>query len=219
MSKTAPPPANDSLDTLGRFAAAFAHEVNNPLGAVVMNAEVAALLLERGRLDELPAVLRQIQNDARRCAAKIRAMADVADPALAGSAPLVLAEAIEAVRRRLCRRLDKPIDAVRVEIPLRLPNVHGNRAALEYSLYQLARQVLAHGGELRIAAEPAGDAVRISISAAAPVERPARAHALGSGDAAALELTRSLLAGSRAKLELDPSAPSGSPGYCVTLAT
>lgn len=206
------------LDTLGRFAAAMAHEINNPLGAVVMNAEVAALLLERGRLDELPGVLRQIQNDARRCAAKIRTMADVADPALVGSAPVALVEVVDAVRRRLCRRLDKPLEAVRVDIAPRLPQVRANRAALEYSLYQLARQVLAHGVGLRITAESAGNEVRLSLGALAPVERPGRTQVPVSAEAAALELTRALLAGSRARLDIAPPE-GGAPGYVVSLGT
>ena len=45
------------LQTVLEAAATVSHEINNPLGALVLNAEVATMLIDRGRADELPAVL------------------------------------------------------------------------------------------------------------------------------------------------------------------
>jgi signal transduction histidine kinase len=206
-----PPPDNrppqEFLDTLGRFAAAMAHEINNPLGALVMNAEVATLLYDRGRTDELPAVLRQIQSDARRCAAKVRSMTDVATPATRSAGRFALSEALEAVRRRMCRRLNRAVDTLLLDLPLRSPIVVGNRDAIEYALYQLARQVFSSGvGQIRFSVAPHGtDEVSVSIGTSDPLiaftdavhlaPPPRFAH-----DEAALDVTRCLLAGSNAEL-------------------
>ncbi|HET7843417.1 MAG TPA: histidine kinase dimerization/phospho-acceptor domain-containing protein [Xanthomonadales bacterium] len=211
MSATLPPPDNlpprEVIDTLGRFAAAMAHEINNPLGALVMNAEVATLLIDRGRTDELPAVLRQIQSDARRCAQKVRNMADVASPVRVATARVPLGEALESVRRRMCRRLNRSVDAVLLDVPAPAPKVVGNREAIEYALYQLTRQVFASGVEqLRLAVDVRDGRVCASIGAAdlPACAFPGEIH-LGpppryAHDEAALDVTRCLLAGSQAEL-------------------
>jgi C4-dicarboxylate-specific signal transduction histidine kinase len=209
VSAPSPPdnrPPQEVLDTLGRFAAAMAHEINNPLGALVMNAEVASLLFDRGRTEELPAVLRQIQADARRCAAKVRSMTDVAAPARR-PARFPLAEAVEAVRRRMAKRLNRSLDSLLLDVPTRAATVLGNRDAIEYALYQLARQVFASGVEqsrFAIAAHGEGRFC-VSIGSAEPglacpdpthlAPPPRYAH-----DEVALDVTRCLLAGSGAEM-------------------
>jgi len=200
-------PPQEFLDTLGRFAAAMAHEINNPLGALVMNVEVATLLFDRGRTDELPAVLRQIQSDARRCAAKVRSMTDVATPAHRSAAHFELPVALQAVRRRMCRRLNRSIDSLPLELPSRAPIVVGNREAIEYALYQLARQVFASGVEqIRFAVASHGEGlVCLSIGASeSPIAFPHSGQLVPpprfTHDEAALDVTRCLLAGSHAEL-------------------
>lgn len=200
-------PGGVTLDTLQRFAAAMAHEINNPLGALVLNAEVATMLIDRGRADELPAVLRQIQTDARRCAAKVRNMTDVAAPASAARTSFPLAETLSAVRQRMCRRLNRLLNTIALDVSPQLAPVHGNRDAIEYALYQLARQVYASGVDHpRISVAPHGDRTCVSIGASAPpgiafpedgalAAVPRFAH-----DEAALDVIRCLLAGSHAEL-------------------
>jgi signal transduction histidine kinase len=50
--------------TAGALSASIAHELNQPLGAILSNTEAAELLLENGRLD--PATLGEILTDIRR---------------------------------------------------------------------------------------------------------------------------------------------------------
>ena len=138
-------------------------------GALVLNAEVATMLIDRGRADELPAVLRQIQTDARRCAAKVRNMTDVAAPASAARTSFPLAETLSAVRQRMCRRLNRLLNTIALDVSPQLAPVHGNRDAIEYALYQLARQVYASGVDHpRISVAPHGDRTCVSIGASAP---------------------------------------------------
>lgn len=227
MTSTSPTPApihgDATLDTLRRFADAMAHEINNPLGALVMNAEVATLLIDRGRADELPAVLRQIQSDARRCAAKVRNMTDVAAPASRGTSCVALPETLSAVRQRMCRRLNRLLNTIALDVPPHVAPVHGNRDAIEYALYQLARQVFASGVEHpRIAVAMHGERTCVSIGAndrpglAFPEDGMLAAPPRFAHDEAALDVTRCLLVGSQA--ELFASSHGGRLAYHVMFA-
>lgn len=200
-------PVDKTLDTLSRFANAMAHEINNPLGALVLNAEVATMLIDRGRVDELPAVLRQIQSDARRCAAKVRNMTDVAGPAARSTNRFPLGEMLSAVRQRMCRRLNRLLNTITLDVPPQLAPMRGNRDAIEYALYQLARQVYSSGVDHpRIAVAAYGDRTCVSIGASDPPALAFPGHALLGAppvfahDEAALDVTRCLLAGSHAEL-------------------
>jgi signal transduction histidine kinase len=67
------------ITALGQLASALAHELNQPLGAILRNAEAAELLLERPVPDiaELKAIMRDIRKDDSRAGAvidKMRAM-------------------------------------------------------------------------------------------------------------------------------------------------
>ena len=210
-------PADDllpraTLETLGRFAAAMAHEINNPLGALVMNAEVAAMLLERGRTAELPAVLRQIQSDAMRCAAEVRGMAEVAAPARDTAAPFALGDALAAVHKRLSVRPGRSEESLQLDVAPRLPALTGNRNAIEYAFDQLARRVFASGAKrVRIvAALDGGGAIRVGVRAdddapATAGSAPARVTRAAEQDAA-IDITRCVLAGSGALLDIKGEA-------------
>src|SRR5207249_9898261 len=68
------------VTTLGELAASIAHEVNQPLAAIVNNASACLALLSHGRadVDELRAALADINSDAERAGAvieRVRAMA------------------------------------------------------------------------------------------------------------------------------------------------
>src|SRR5207249_10133208 len=68
------------VTTLGELTASIAHEVNQPLAAIVNNASACLALLSHGRadVDELRAALADINSDAERAGAvieRVRAMA------------------------------------------------------------------------------------------------------------------------------------------------
>jgi len=62
------------LAVAGELTASIAHEINQPLGAILSNAEAAEMLLESGRTapDELMQILRDIRNDDLRASQVIK---------------------------------------------------------------------------------------------------------------------------------------------------
>jgi len=58
----------DRLTLVGELTASIAHEINQPLGAILNNAEAAEMLLDTGRpqLDELRSILADIRRDDKR---------------------------------------------------------------------------------------------------------------------------------------------------------
>jgi C4-dicarboxylate-specific signal transduction histidine kinase len=75
------------LSTVGALTASIAHEINQPMGAILSNAEAAEMMLEQGTLD--PAKLREILADIR-------------------SEDLRATEVIRSLRKLLARRDWKP---------------------------------------------------------------------------------------------------------------
>src|SRR5262249_55771302 len=57
---------------LGDLSASLAHELNQPLSAILHNAEVAEMLLTRGALDDLAPILRDIRTENLRASEIIR---------------------------------------------------------------------------------------------------------------------------------------------------
>src|SRR4029079_1765075 len=68
------------LTAMGELAASIAHEINQPVGAILANVDAAELLLEQGRLDEreLRAVLADIRANDQRAADIVRHMRSLA---------------------------------------------------------------------------------------------------------------------------------------------
>ena len=66
----------DRLAAMGRLTASLAHELNQPLGAILRNSEAAKLLLASGRPvnDELKEIVEDIRKDDQRAAEIIRRM-------------------------------------------------------------------------------------------------------------------------------------------------
>ena len=64
------------ISLAGQLASTLAHEINQPLGAILRNAEAASLMLERGNADpaEIAAILADIRSDDQRAGAIIEHM-------------------------------------------------------------------------------------------------------------------------------------------------
>jgi PAS domain S-box-containing protein len=124
---------------MGELAASIAHEINQPLGAIVNNADVAMHLAtaENGALDKLVEVLSDIVSDANRVSeiiARIRSvMRNTAPEKTSLQLKDVVADVLELARRELTEHRIE----VRTELPEELPSVSGDRVQLQQVLLNL----------------------------------------------------------------------------------
>ncbi|HUK33447.1 MAG TPA: PAS domain S-box protein [Vicinamibacterales bacterium] len=127
------------LTTLGEVTASFAHELNQPLGAIANNANACLGLLSRGasELDDVREALADIVSDTERASAIIERVRAVAKRSVPERVELRLVDVVddvlalaaaEAVTRRVTIQSDVPAD---------LPLVLGDRVQLQQVLLNL----------------------------------------------------------------------------------
>ena len=158
------------VSTMGQLASTLAHELNQPLGAILRNAEAAELFLQGDSpdLEEVRAILADIRKDDQRAGEVIDRMrallkrrglehttldiADLVDEVM----PLVHPDAVS---RRV--RLD-------IEVPRNLPPVRGDRVHLQQVLLNLILNGMDAMGE--VPAEARRLAVRARQADAGTIE-------------------------------------------------
>ncbi|WP_437727175.1 hybrid sensor histidine kinase/response regulator [Sorangium sp. So ce861] len=137
--------AREELAALSRvsamraLAASIAHELNQPLAAILSNAQAAQRLLARTSPDvvEARAALDDIAADDRRAAEIIRRMRARLGEGELGAAALDLNELVREVRRLLAGAALRAGATVRLELAPGLPRVRGDGAALQLVLGNL----------------------------------------------------------------------------------
>jgi len=127
------------VTTLGDVTASFAHEVNQPLAAIVNNADTCLALLpnEIADLGEVRAALTDIRNDAERASAVIERVRALATRSSSEQKPVQLEEVVEGVvalaaSESVARRV-----SIRTDISADLPVVSGDRVQLQQVLLNL----------------------------------------------------------------------------------
>jgi len=128
------------VSTMGQLASALAHEINQPLGAILRNAEAAELFLQSDSpdLDEIRAIVADIRHDDQRAAAVIDRMRALLRRQALQTRPLALGEVFSDVR--LLVRADAAARHTRLdlgELPAGLPAVSGDRVHLQQVLINL----------------------------------------------------------------------------------
>ncbi len=127
------------VSTMGQFASALAHELGQPLGAILRNTEAAELLIEREPPDlaEIRAILTDIRLDDQRAAGVIQGMRGLLKRREVEWAPLSLADLVadvaavtrpDALERKVHLTIDVPAD---------IPPVYGDRVQLQQVLLNL----------------------------------------------------------------------------------
>lgn len=153
---------------LGELAASIAHEINQPLCAIVSNAQAAQRLLDAASPDlaEVRAALRDVADDGRRAAAVLGRIRDSLRQAPPERAPIDVNDLIHAVVALAQPRLAGRGVAVRLELAEGLPPVPGDRVQLQ----QVVLNLLVNGADAQEgAAGPHELTVRTTAGAAGGV--------------------------------------------------
>jgi signal transduction histidine kinase len=127
------------LTTLGELTASIAHEVNQPLGAIVINGQACLRLLSRDAPD-LEGVREAVEctiSDALRASQVIRRILDLLKKAAPEKAPLNLNEALRGVISLAAGELVKNQVLLRTELEADLPPVLGDRVQLQQVVLNL----------------------------------------------------------------------------------
>jgi C4-dicarboxylate-specific signal transduction histidine kinase len=129
----------ERVTLLGRFAAALAHELNQPLTAILANADVGELMLEGGdpHTAELQAIFSDIKSDSSRAAnviSKLRVLLRKDTPALVAIDLNRLIEETSALARLHTALAGVPI---RLRLAQALPSVRGDAVQIQQVLLNL----------------------------------------------------------------------------------
>ncbi len=124
---------------LGQLASSLAHELNQPLGAILRNAEAAELFLQSDKpdLDELRAIVADIRKDDQRAGDVIDRLRALLKRRQLDPRPVLLSELVDEVVT--LTRTDSVIRGVdvKIDVPRDLPLVRGDRIHLQQVLLNL----------------------------------------------------------------------------------
>jgi signal transduction histidine kinase len=165
------------LSAVGELTASIAHEINQPLGAILSNAEAAELFLDADppRLDRVRQILGDIQEEDRRASDVIRQVRALSRKQSPESKPVDLNDVVRDVMTLLtgdARRRDVDLQ---VDLGAPLPLVNGDRTQLRQMLLNLALNSLEALGSglsgdrlLRIRTAANGSAIDLTVSDTGP---------------------------------------------------
>ena len=225
------------IGILGELTASIAHEVNQPLGAILSNTEAAELIMqsETPPLDEIRAILADIHRDDLRASEVIRQVRSMVSHGETKHVPLDLADLAENVVsmvRHDGKRRGIRIDCVSAD---HLPPVSGEKVQLEQILLNLllnAMEALADADlpvreiHVTVARENARN-VRVTVADSGPGIPPEmRGHVFDSfvttkkdGMGLGLALSRSIAEAHGGSLSLDDSPSSGAMFHLILPAS
>jgi two-component system, LuxR family, sensor kinase FixL len=163
---------------LGELAASIAHEVNQPLGAILSNADAATMLMELPDppLDEVREILSDIRRDDMRASEVIRQVRSMVARGESQMVPLhpgELANGVAAMVRHDCK---KRSISLKCDIADNLPRICGEKVRIEQVMLNLLlnamdtlKEVERDKRHIRMAAAPTADGmVDISVTDSGP---------------------------------------------------
>jgi len=127
------------VSTLGQLASALTHELNQPLGAILRNAEAAEIFLQRDQpnLEEIRAILADIRRDDRRAGDVIDRMKTLFKRRNLVSSRLDLRNLVEDTVVLARPDAEARQMQISVQVPPQLPAVSGDRVHLQQVLLNL----------------------------------------------------------------------------------
>ena len=151
------------LETIGRMISGVAHELNNPLTAILAFGQD---LLSQPRSSEDAEALHTILQQSQRCRAIVQDLLTFARSKREDREVVSLREIVDRVRPAFERLATAESIRLEVRVGADLPSVHANPAALEQVLTNLlsnAFHAAGAGGWVGISTSLAGDVVELSV--------------------------------------------------------
>ena len=157
----------ERLASMGQLSAGVAHEINNPLGTILLYSHVLLKQLREG--DPKQDDLRMIMAEATRCKEIVRGLLDFARQSRLSKAPTDLATVIGEVLSAAAPRAEQAGVRLTSDVPDDLPAMMIDGAQIRQALLNLVHNgidAVSDGGEVRIAARlcPSGESVEIAVS-------------------------------------------------------
>lgn len=165
--------------TLGELSASIAHEINQPLAAIVTSGEAGLRWLRRDTpvLEEVAATINRVVSEGRRASEIVTRIRSFLRKQPAQQDWIEIGEIVEEAGLLVERELSKDNIALRVEIEPDLPSIHGDRIQLQQVLVNLIinagqamsgksgpravtlRATVAEGGSLAITVQDTGPGI------------------------------------------------------------
>jgi signal transduction histidine kinase len=153
---------NERLAAVGTIAAGIAHQINNPLGGILLAAQFA--LEAPGERDTVEAALRDIAADARHCARIVHGVLEFARGPTREPRPCDLNAIVHACAQLLLADAVERGAALRLELDPELPAVAGSEAALEQVVVNLVHNAIdAESGEIVVATRAREDGIELIV--------------------------------------------------------
>lgn len=157
------------LAVAGELATVLAHELNQPLAAVCLQADVAAHLARDDAPPELKAALGEVAEQSRRAAEIVRSIRRTVRRAEPERGPVDLNDASRAVVRFLDWKARRTGVSVQLKLADPVPPVHGDRVQLEQVIFNLLQNAIEAGARVvRIESATDGDAVVLVVRDTGP---------------------------------------------------
>jgi signal transduction histidine kinase len=128
------------VSTLGELAASLAHELNQPLTAILSNVQAAQMLLARDTpdLEEIREILGEVVSDDKRAGEVIQGLRALFRKGIRDKGRLDLNELVREVSRLLDNDVALRGVALRLELDAGLPAIDGDRVQIQQVILNLA---------------------------------------------------------------------------------
>jgi signal transduction histidine kinase len=128
------------LTAVGELTASISHEINQPLGAILANAEAAEMLLEAddGNIEEVRRILADIRRDDLRASEVVRRVRELAGKREIEMQAVDLNAIVESVAQLLEHEARRHAVTIQKDLVSDLPAVHGDAVSLQQVLINLA---------------------------------------------------------------------------------
>ncbi len=204
---------NERLASMGTFAAGIAHELNNPLTSILMNARLA--LKHDYDKERLLEIVGEIVADTERCAKIVKNLVKFARREPAERSPVNVSQLIRRVVAVARREAEKAKVLFDVDILEPLPVVLAEATAIEQALVSVVNGVLDgtdNRGTVRLQAQGNAGKLRICVSAGplpAPSTSQSGAPAAANDSAGSYEMASGIISEHGGTITIDRRPGSG----------